>query len=163
MTKTSQQIGKDFERMVEGVFDSLQRYHGFRYHKFVDSHAAGNLVASQPSDYLVALGSQMAFVEAKASAVETKLQKAMIRPAQRGAALMYGQMLGVPYYILVYSEVTQKVILYDGAEVMRGSRVNHKNSVLSECLAHQMGEMLIKEWNLEPYNLMLQHFRKEWE
>lgn len=163
MTKTSQQIGKDFERTLEGVFDSLQRSHGFRYHKFVDSHAAGNLVASQPSDYLVALGSQMAFVEAKASAVETKLQKAMIRPAQRGAAIMYGQMLGVPYYILFYSEVTQEVTLYNGAEVMRGSRVNHENSVLSECSSHLMGEMLSKEWNLGPYNLMLQRFREEWE
>ena len=127
MTKTSQQIGKDFERMVEGVFDSLQRSHGFRYHKFVDSHAAGNLVASQPSDYLVALGSQMAFVEAKASAVEAKLQKAMIRPAQRGAAIMYGQMLRVPYYILFYSEVTQQATLYNGAEAMRGDRLNYKN------------------------------------
>ena len=163
MTKTSQQIGKDFERMVEGVFDSLQRSHGFRYHKFVDSHAAGNLVASQPSDYLAALGSQMVFVEAKASAVETRLHKAMIRPAQRGAAIMYGQMLGVPYYILLYSEATQKVTLYNGAEVMRGSRVNHANSILSVSPAHLMGEMLSTEWNLGPYNLMLQKFREEWE
>lgn len=163
MNKTSQQIGKDFERMVEGVFDSLQRSHGFRYHKFVDSHAAGNLVASQPSDYLVALGSQMSFVEAKASAKANRLQKAMIRPAQRGAAIMYGQMLQVPYYILFYSEVTQQVTLYNGAEVMRGDRLNYKNCILSECPSHQMGEMLSKEWNLGPYNLMLQKFREEWE
>lgn len=163
MTKTSQQIGKDFERMVEGVFDSLQQSHGFRYHKFVDSHAAGNLVASQPSDYLVALGSQMAFVEAKASVVETKLQKAMIRPAQRGAAMMYGQMLGVPYYLLFYSEMTQRVSLYNGAEVMRGSRVNHEKSILSECSSHLLGEMLSREWNLGPCNLMIKKFREEWE
>ena len=163
MSKTSQQIGKDFERMVEGVFDSLQQSNGFRYHKLVDSHAAGNLVASQPSDYLVALGSKMAFVEAKASAGETRFQKAMLRPAQRGAAILYGQILGVPYYILFCSETTQRVTLYNDAEVMRGNRVNHEKSTLSECFAHQMGEMLSREWNLEPYNLMLQKYREEWE
>lgn len=153
--KSSQDIGKDFEKTLEGVFSYLQKSYGFRYHKFVDSHAAGNIVASQPSDYLVAAGSKMLFIEAKATATNKNFTRGVLRPAQRGAIMMYGQVLKVPYLILFYSEVTGLVSFIDGAKAMVGERVELKSCTFANVKISKLGNYLARHLELKPLSVHL--------
>lgn len=146
--KSSQQIGKDFEKTLESVFSSLQKTNGLRFHKFVDSHAAGNIVASQPSDYLVGFYQKLILVEAKSSATKTNFTRSALRPAQKGAALFYGQLLDIPYVILFHSEKTGMVSYIDGAAAMAGDRINLETCVLDSRPLEQLTDMLKSQWEM---------------
>lgn len=128
--RTSQHIGSSFENYLEGVFKQLQKEYGFRYHRFVDSKDAGGIVASQPADYLFASDLEVGFIEAKASTTAKRLQLSMLRPAQKGAMRYYGQLLGRTYLIIFFNEAEDIISVYDGREVMRGSKINHDKSIL---------------------------------
>lgn len=145
--KTSQQIGKDFEKTLEGVFSSLKNTHSFNYHKFIDTHAAGNIVAAQPSDYLVGIHRTLIFLEAKSSTKEKRLQKSMLRPSQRGAIKYYGMGLDLDYLVLFEHE--GRVDILDGREVMRGSRINYQKSLIKSCRTEDLKLELIKLLGLQ--------------
>lgn len=159
MSRTGRDIGKKFEKAVETAFDTFKKRYGFNYHKFVDTHAAGNIVAGQPSDYLVTLPSGLCYLEAKASTTTDRLGKSMLRPSQRRTIMMDSQMLGVPYYVLFYAERTKEFHLLDGAEVMRGSRINYKQSLLMKGSL----EGLPKFWGLQPLSNVISTFKAQYE
>lgn len=163
MSRTSQDIGKKFEKAVEAAFDELKRGYGFNYHKFVDTHAAGNVVASQPSDYLITIPAGLCYLEAKASTTLTKMGKSMLRPSQRRTIKFDAQVLGVPYYILFHSEKTGEVHLLNGAEVLRGERINYKESLIAAKPISEMGKLLKNSF--QPLNLsaLLTDYRNNYE
>ena len=149
-TRTSQQIGNSFENYLEGVFKQLQKEYGFRYHRFVDSKDAGGIVASQPADYLFASDLEIGFIEAKASTTAKRLQLSMLRPAQKGAIRYYGQLLGRTYLILFLNEAEDLVSVYDGREVMRGSKINHDKAMLLQVNKRLLRDSLATLLELDP-------------
>lgn len=163
MSRTGQDIGKKFEKALESAFEDLKKSHGFNYHKFVDTHAAGNVVASQPSDYLVTLPTGLAYLEAKASTKVPRFRQSMLRPAQRRTIMYDSQILGVPYYILFYNEDTDTIDLIDGAEALRSSRINWKKSLLASCKSGDLSEMFEKVLSLEPLSETLRRYNKEYK
>ena len=156
--RTSQDIGKSFEKTLEGVFSSIQKTHAFRIHKFVDSHAAGNIVASQPSDYLIGTLGQMMFLEAKASTKNKRMTRAALRPAQRGAIHIFSQVLNIPYYVLFFAEKTGTVHLLDGAMLMKGGRTNYSLALMKEVAIEQLEELLIERLDLTPLPTALKKY-----
>ena len=161
--RNSQQIGKDFEKTLKSVFLSLQGSTTFLFHEFVDSHAAGNLVAGQPADYLVSINGKLAFLEAKASTTQKRFQRSMLQPAQRGAIIKHAQIMGTPYYILFHSSVEKVYHILDGAIAMKGSRINYADALLMEipeqnCLALS----LTGHWNLRPLSEAIRRYEKNY-
>lgn len=163
MSRTGQDIGKKFEKALESAFEDLKKSHGFNYHKFVDTHAAGNVVASQPSDYLVTLPTGLAYLEAKASTKVPRFRQSMLRPAQRRTIMYDSQILGVPYYILFYNEDTDTIDLIDGAESLRSSRINWSKSLLASCKSGDLPSMLEKVFKLECISETLRRYNKEYK
>ena len=163
MSRTGQDIGKKFEKALEGAFEDLKKSHGFNYHKFVDTHAAGNVVASQPSDYLVTLPTGLAYLEAKASTKVPRFRQSTLRPAQRRTIMYDSQILGVPYYILFYNEDTDTVDLIDGAEALRSNRINWSKSLLASCKPGDLSGMFEKVFSLEPLSETLRRYNKEYQ
>ncbi len=133
-------IGGVFETEIQKVFTHLKATHCLGWHRLSDTAAAGSVVAAQPSDYLVGLppgsksplqGQRLMFVEVKASEVETKLGKAMLRPAQRGAIHYFRLLLDIPYLVIFWSASTGKIQLWDGLAIHGEGRMN-KNHMLVE-------------------------------
>jgi hypothetical protein len=121
-------IGKLFEKEFVKALRSLRDSHLLGWHRLTDTGAAGNVVAEQPSDYLLAVppgaalpGSdqRMAFCEAKASEVNAKLTKAAMKPAQRGAIAHFRMLLTIPYLVVFYDATGGKLQIWDGAAVMK--------------------------------------------
>ena len=160
--RTSQDIGKSFEKTLESVFSSLQKTHAFRAHKLVDSHAAGNIVASQPSDYLIGAYQQLFYLEAKASSKNKRMTRSALQPAQRGAILNYGQVLQIPYYILFYSEVSGTVHILDGAKIMAGPRTIYPDALIDEVKILDLEFALIQRMKLKPLPEVLKQFTKNY-
>lgn len=125
-------IGKVFENELTKVFNILKAKHLVAWHRLTDSAAAGNLVAAQPSDYLVGFppGSQLlndqrlVFLEAKASESYGGLKKAMVKAPQRGAIGSYRLVLGIPYLLLFWDAQAGNMELWDGIGVMRDTKIN---------------------------------------
>lgn len=151
--RTSQDIGKDFEKALESVFSALSKTHAFKVHKFVDSHAAGNIVASQPSDYLIGAAEMLFFCEAKASTKQKRFQRSMLRPAQRGAIIHYSIGMMIPYYVLFLHK--DEVHCLSGSEAMKGSRIRYKESLLFTCGIEVLEAHLIHFWNLRPIGTVI--------
>lgn len=122
-------IGKIFEKQLEQVFNRLKETHLLGWHKFADSASSGGaFVQEQPADYLLAPPPQgkdparMLFLEAKASEKHRRLQKAMLRPAQRGAIHYYGELLGQTYIVLFWDVEGRRLEMWDGAEALSDDR-----------------------------------------
>lgn len=148
MTRTSLQIGKDFEKTLQSVFSALSKKYALKWHPFVDSHAAGNTVAAQPSDYLMGIEENLFFLEAKSSIKQKRFQRSMLRPAQRGAILFYAIGMKIPYWIIF--EYLGEVHCLDGAAAMTGSRIAYKDSCVFTCKTEELEEELAKLWGLTP-------------
>lgn len=125
----STDIGKIFEKQLEKVFNRLKGTHLLGWHKFADSASAGGaFVQEQPADYLLAPPPQgeepakMLFLEAKASEKHRRLQKAMLRPAQRGAIHFYGELLGQTYIVLFWDVEGRRLELWDGIVALSDRR-----------------------------------------
>ena len=155
--RTSQDIGKDFEKTLESVFSALTQSHAFKVHKFVDSHAAGNIVASQPSDYLLACEGTLFFCEAKASTKHKRFQRSMLRPAQRGAIMHYGMGLNNPYFILF--QYRDEVHCLDAVGALAGSRINYDAALLFQCKTSELKEKLVTHWSLTDIKTMINNIR----
>lgn len=115
-------VGDVWEDALEEAFKLLNNECLMQWHAFPDTkRSGGGAISNQPSDYLVGLpiGSdseqRMMFVEAKASEKHNKLQKAAIRPGQRGFIHRWRMMLQLPYYIFFYSTVSGELQIWDGA------------------------------------------------
>lgn len=156
--RTSQDIGKSFEKTLESVFSSLQKTHAIRVHKLVDSHAAGNIVASQPSDYLVGTYKKLFYLEAKASSKNLRMTRSALQPAQRGAIILYSQMLQIPYYILFHAEKTNTVHLLDGALLMAGKRTVYQDALIDEVPLGELEFALTQRLELKPLAEVLKQF-----
>lgn len=126
-------IGGVFEKEMVLVFRMLfeQRLVGF--HRLSDTAAAGSVVASQPSDYLLALpaGSdnlldkqRLCFFEVKASEKHSSMPKDAVRPSQRGAIGRFRALLGIPYYILFWDAQNGVMQLWDGLAVHDNARID---------------------------------------
>ena len=125
----STDIGKIFEKQLEKAFNRLKGTHLLGWHKFADSASAGGaFVQEQPADYLLAPPpkgeepAKMLFLEAKASEKHRRLQKAMLRPAQRGAIHFYGELLGQTYLVLFWDVEGRRLELWDGIEALSDRR-----------------------------------------
>lgn len=158
--RTSQDIGKSFEKTLESVFSSLQKTHAFRAHKLVDSHAAGNIVASQPSDYLIGTYQKLFYLEAKASSKNLRMTRAALQPAQRGAIMNYAQVMRIPYFILFHAERTGTVHILDGAIFMAGKRTAYENALIDEVKLANLEVSLIQRLELRPLPAILKQFNE---
>jgi len=125
----STDIGKVFEKQLEAVFKQLKASHLLGWHRLTDSSSAGGaFVGDQPSDYLIGLPpggrpeQRLFHLEAKASESHSKLQKAMVRPAQRGAINFYGHLLQMPYFILFWDVKGSRLEMWSGTEALSNSR-----------------------------------------
>lgn len=137
-------IGGIFEDQLESAFTLLKASHYLGWHRFPDTASAGgNIMQSQPSDYLVAaprgckpLQSRLFFVEAKASEKHTKLQKASIRPSQRGAISFYSALLHLPYFLLFWDVQGRRVEVWEGVEALKSSRKKEPLTVIEGVSVH---------------------------
>ena len=59
-------VGKATEKLVEDVFDELNKSMGFAYHRLPDAKAARGALAAQPADYIYFFRGVGGFIEAKA-------------------------------------------------------------------------------------------------
>lgn len=136
-------IGKVFENEMKKVFDVLKESHLVAVQRFSDTGAAGSVVAEQPSDYLVGLpegcinlhkGHRLMFLEVKASEKHATLQKAAVKPSQRGAVARFRYLLNIPYLILFWDTQRGVLQLWDGIAIMddRLSKV-HMLAEWSDC------------------------------
>lgn len=116
-------VGKIFEKQLIQVFNVLKKERMVGFHRLADTGAAGSVIAPQPSDFLLALppGSEsplnhqrLFFLEAKASEKHHTLQKAAIKPAQRGAIAHYRHLLQLPYLLLFWDAQDGVMQLWDG-------------------------------------------------
>lgn len=144
-----QYIGKQWQKKLEAVFKSLTKTHGFEWHRFIDSHDAGNLVQSQPSDYLILLPSGLTFLEAKASSTAKKLRPSMLRPMQRKTVKHWCELLGCPYHFLFHDVTNDKVDLVNGLDVLADG-FSKRYPVMWTGTSKQLKKGLIKAWNLKP-------------
>lgn len=128
-------IGKIFEKELEKVFRSLEESHVLAWHRFPDTGAAGgNILAEQPSDYLLGLplgsvspfGQRMMLAEAKASEKKASLSKAAMRPSQRRAICVYRMLLQLPYLVFFWDASSGVMQVWDGAGVVGEDRINPK-------------------------------------
>lgn len=161
MTLTPQQIGKRFEHDLENAFRSMQKVYGFTWHRFVDTHEAGNAVREQPSDFLVTTSHGLALVEAKASATVTRFRPSMLRPSQRGAIRHYAQMLGMPYYILFRSDEDGIVEVHQGKHSLKLDGRKPLAPLLStpkNRLEPALGDL----WGLRPIRAVLRDFKNRY-
>jgi hypothetical protein len=143
--KNNAEQGNEFEVFLRNTFSSLKKTYGLSYHRFVDTRAAGNVVASQPSDFLVGVDGTLFYVEAKTS-VEENFSRSMLRPHQRKAILFDSKLLNIPYWILFWSVTDQRVSVIDGVKAMEGTRINIENCAV-KCTREELSDLLIKMWN----------------
>ena len=73
----------------------------------------------------------------------------MLRPAQKGAIRYYGQLLGRTYLILFLNEKEDIVSVYDGREVMRGSKIDHDKARLFSCNPDELADRLADQLELD--------------
>lgn len=152
-----QEIGKRWERDLEANFRTMQKFFGFKWHRFTDSHEAGNAVREQPADYLVTTPKGLALVEAKASTTLSRFRPSLLRPAQKGAIRHYAQMLGVPYFVLFRDDTSQRVDLLNGKDCLEAKPIPlraFKTTALADALA--------EAWSLKPLRSTLQMFKQRY-
>lgn len=139
-------IGKCFEQEFRKVLLQLQASYGVAFHRLADSMAAGSIIAEQPSDYLMAVpnGTQEQrfwFIEVKASQKHSKLQKSMVRPAQRGAICRFRRKLGIPYFILFWDWNGGRIELWDGLSVVQEANLSVKDRLAEWPNCGSMGKL----------------------
>lgn len=126
-------IGKLFEKEMQGVFNALKESHLLGWHRLADSGTAGGFVQGQPSDYLVALppgsrspldGQRLMFVEVKASEKNAALTRKAMQPSQRGAICYYRELLKLPYLVIFYDATAGCLQVWDGAAVPGEGRID---------------------------------------
>lgn len=61
-----EQVGKETEKLVEGVFDKWNTRVTFAWHRLPDAKSARGALKAQPADYLYRSGSHSGFIEVKA-------------------------------------------------------------------------------------------------
>ncbi len=120
-------IGKLFEKGIQGVFNALKESHLVGWHRLADTGSAGgSFIQGQPSDYLLALppgsrspldGQRLMFVEVKASEKEQFLTRKAMKPAQRGAICYYRQLLKLPYLVVFYDAHRGSLQVWDGLAI----------------------------------------------
>jgi hypothetical protein len=107
---------KILETEIEDHLKAYQRLHPIFYHRFPDSRAAGNLIADQPSDFLVADKRGMILLEAKFSEVHDSLRSSFsgaVSPGQIASARL-AHRAGQRYLFLFYSSSSGFFELWPG-------------------------------------------------
>lgn len=66
-TLRPEKLGAWFEDELKPIFKNMQEHMGLYYHRFIDSKAAGNLVADQPADFMLKTKKGAFLIEVKAS------------------------------------------------------------------------------------------------
>lgn len=168
-------IGKIFEKQWEQVMNDLTESHLLGWHRFSDTGSAGGMIMqAQPSDYLVALppGSVtdgLIFLEAKASEKHSRLQKSMIRPAQRGAIHRFRELLGIPYLIAFWDVEGSRIELWDGSTALQNNRSKQPRCVIPDASVGtrlNVGHLachLIQFFNLPPKAQTLGAYKEVFE
>lgn len=144
---TNSKQGKEFEVFVRNTFSLIKKTHGLSYHRLVDSGAAGGIVSSQPSDFIVGATHKLFYVEVKTS-INENFTRNLLRPHQRKAILFDGQVLGIPYYILFYSIKTGLVSVVDGRKALVGDRIDLKYCTEAKVRRDDLANTLIQVWEL---------------
>lgn len=154
---TAQQIGRRFEADLQANFRTAQKLFGFAWHRFVDSKEAGNVVRTQPSDFLVTTSRGLALVEAKASTTVDHFVPSLLRPSQRQAIRHYGQMLNMPCFVLFRSDLDKRVDLLDGKLCLSATRSKRVPAIAST-RAKDFSKFLAEAWGLEPIAGVVRNF-----
>lgn len=142
-------IGKRFEQEFRKVLLQLQETHGVAFHRLPDSMAAGSIIAEQPSDYVMAVpngteAQRFWFIEVKTSEKFSKLQKSMVRPAQRGAICRFRMKLGIPYFILFWDWNGGRIELWDGLNVVQEANLSVKDRLAEWPNCGAMGKLNVE-------------------
>lgn len=157
---TNLKQGKEFEDFLTGkVFLPLKSTYALSYHKLVDSGSAGNIVGSQPSDFLVGANKTLMYLEAKTS-TGANFTRSLLRPAQRKAILFDGVYLEIPYWILFWSLKTRKVSIIDGVKALEGTRIDLEKCSF-QCTRDQLQQELAKLWKLKTLKEILKERRND--
>jgi hypothetical protein len=108
---------KGLEDAIANYMKSLQRAYPIFFHRFPDSRAAGNLIAEQPSDFLICSKGQGAtFLEAKFSEVHDTLRASFSGSVTAGqlASARLVHRAGQRYLILFHSSCANRFELWPG-------------------------------------------------
>jgi hypothetical protein len=108
---------KDLEDEVADYLRALQKHYPIFFHRFPDSRAAGNLIADQPSDFLVASkGHGLTLLEAKFSEVHDTLRSCFAGAVSAGqlASARLAYRAGQRYLILFHSSCAKRFELWPG-------------------------------------------------
>ena len=108
---------KKLEDEVESYLRSLQTHYPIFVHRLPDSRAAGNLIADQPSDFLVASkGHGMTLLEVKFSEVHDTLRSCFSGAVSAGqlASARLAHRAGQRYLILFHSSCAKRFELWPG-------------------------------------------------
>ena len=146
-------LGYELEDELKKVFKVVQSNHPFFWHQFVDTKAARNFVAAQPSDFMVAsLHSEVYLLEAKASVLKKSLAscaKSAISPSQIGMHKKWHR-AGNKSLFIFFCEIDDTVELWDGKYVVDcisdGERMNVLGGehLVAKCSYFELEKMFIK-------------------
>ena len=104
------------ESEIQTFLEARQRIGKTMYHRFYDTHAAGNFLPGQPADFMVVNNGKLHFIEAKFSEVHDSLKSCFsgaVRANQTAAAHLAVR-AGANYVFLFYSAKSDMFELWDG-------------------------------------------------
>jgi len=107
---------QDLEAEIDKFLAERQRKSATMYHRFYDTHSAGNYLPGQPADFLIINNGRTYFIEAKFSEVHDSLKNCFsgaVQPTQTASARLAVR-AGAQYYFLFYSKPVQQFELWEG-------------------------------------------------
>lgn len=108
-----------WEELEEAVRTELVRAQEIRpiaWHRLVDTKAAGNIVARQPSDFIACMGGKATLIEAKFSEAHDSLRSCFsdaVKAHQLASARIWTR-AGADYIILFYSSLSGITEVWSG-------------------------------------------------
>lgn len=96
-----QNDGKITEALMKYVFKTIAQDCRFDWHRMTDSYAAGNMVASQPCDFLIETDNGIFYLEVKSSRTTSRFVPSMLTPSQSRASYMQ-RWFNRPYWIVFH-------------------------------------------------------------
>ncbi len=123
--KQDGRVGYEFEDKLKSVFGEIKKKRPFDFHRFLDTKAAGRVVAAQLADYMISFKddkscNHVIIVEAKASEENESLRSCAsghILPQQIGKHKSWLRSGGSGLF-LFYCEMTGEVEVWDSKDIV---------------------------------------------
>ena len=107
---------ENLETEIRAELVSAQETRPLVWHRFVDSKAAGNVVARQPADFLACYIGKTVLIEAKFSEAHESLRSCLagaVKPHQLASARIWTR-AGAKYIVLFHSKLSGISEVWDG-------------------------------------------------